>query len=447
MIGLTREGKLQIKKQTIQQEKLFEGKVFKNHRAMCDELGWEYIDSTNSKKAQLKVLSQYCEWYKQGQKIIIGKAHGNIGQTTNSSRMTESKLIKLGVQYNLLRIMLSDLNEEDIEILNTGQGELLHTNYFVMPTLQKATGLVGDYYYVSRHHQEQIAEIEEMPVEHVYDFFNCTHKKITRYITESLEDLKSKRLLTYSETKKLTFSHIVLDDSVMNRLKQTKKAVTKRVYSSSFATKGQLAFIMKCEREIMDKFGLTTFNQIYSRSKKERKRFFSLCVKQIRDNAERYARVSNDESIAQLKDLHKYAKCYEMTFVPNWIQKEMQRVNKQLSNEQSSLIELLNVHTFEGISHLPVGNDVRQYVNDKNVDSLKRNVQRRHDNAKGDTCRTSEDYVSNGNILIDNYVSRSCKEVREKLEEHGLIEKPDFNVHDSDNVVTVTIEEIDRYVA
>ena len=115
MIGLTRERKPQVKKQTIQQEKLFEGKVFKNHRALCEEFGWEYINSTNSKKAQLKVLSQYCELHKQRQKIIIGKIHESVGQTPNSSRMTESKLIKLGVQYNILRILLSDLNKEDIE--------------------------------------------------------------------------------------------------------------------------------------------------------------------------------------------------------------------------------------------------------------------------------------------------------------------------------------------
>lgn len=446
MLGKPRKGTkvVKLEKVSLDINKLYEGKVFKNHRLLCEELGWEYKDSTDSKKAQLKVLSQYCEWHKEGHKIIVDKVYKSQAVAQKNVRLTESKLIKLGVQYNILNIMLSNLSKEDVEALNEGQEDgLLHTNYFVIPTLQKATGLVGDYYYVSRHHQEQIAQIEGIPVEEVNDFFYCTHKKMNRYIDESLKELKNKRLLTYSETKKLTFARVVLSPHDFKILQQGKHVKTERVYSQSYATKGQLGFIAKCERQAMERFGLTTFNQIYGRSNKERKKFFSHCNKLIRDNAQAYATTSGDDSIAELIHLHKYAKCYEIMFIPSWIQKEMKRIDKQLK-EKAGFIELLNSHTFEGVCHLPVGEDVREYVNDKNVKSLKKNIQSRHRNAEDDSCRASEEYVSNGHTLVDNYVSRSCEGVRTKLEEYGLIQEPNFKVN---NVVTVGITEVEQQSA
>lgn len=140
MLGKPRQGTkvAKLEKVSLDMTKLYDGKLFKNHRFLCEELGWEYKDSTDSKKAQLKVLSQYCEYHKEGHKIIVDKAYKSQAVAPKKVRLTESKLIKLGVQYNLLKIMLSNLSKEDVEALNAGQEDgLLHTNYFVIPTLQK----------------------------------------------------------------------------------------------------------------------------------------------------------------------------------------------------------------------------------------------------------------------------------------------------------------------
>ena len=399
-----------------QDNKLQQGQVFKNYQALCEYLNIPKLKTgSNQYKAQLKALSQVCKYHKQGHKIIIYEVFQVAKPKPN--RMTDSKLIKLGVQYNLLRIMLSELNHQDVININNGLDDI-HTYYFIQPTLHKATGLVGDVYYASRHHQEQIAELEGMPLEHVQDFFNCTHKKLNRYLEDSLKELNSKRLVTYSETKKLTFRYDRLDYKDLAEVVEDGFLYGNRVYSHSYATHDQLAFIMKCEREVMDKFNLSTFNLIYSRSVEQRKRFFRQCVTHIR----KQAKLSDKEEIRVLKDLHKYSKCYQMSFIPSWIEKELKRVGKQLSYDKSMFLDLLNAHTFEDIEHLPTDTrDMKDYVNTKNIKSIKGNIKTRHDRAKEDSIRTSDDYVSNSNTLTDNYVSRSCGKAKEKLETNGLM--------------------------
>ncbi len=205
-------------------------------------------------------------------------------------------LIKLGVEYNLLNIMLQSVTEDDVRIINNGEEneqEMLHCNYFTIPTLHKATGLVNDFYYIARHNQEVISELENIEQEIIRDFFNMTHKKlnwiikeatglvndfyyIARHnqeviselenieqeiirdffnmthkklnwiIKESLDQLHKKRLITYHKGKKLTFVRWEYND---NKLKENGKVKGKCTYFSSFATKDQLALIEKCERE------------------------------------------------------------------------------------------------------------------------------------------------------------------------------------------------------
>ena len=47
------------------------GKEFRNMRDMCEQLGLQYKDSTNSRKAIIKEIEQYVELQKKGQKFTI----------------------------------------------------------------------------------------------------------------------------------------------------------------------------------------------------------------------------------------------------------------------------------------------------------------------------------------------------------------------------------------
>ena len=421
--------------------KLHKGQIIKNHKALCELLGVEPKTNGKSKQLQWKAFENHFKFHKQGHSIIIDEVY--VKPKVVTGRMTTSKLIRYGVEYNILRVMLSNIKQSDVTNLNCGVEDLddLQTYYFTSPTLHKAVGLVGDVYYTSRHHQEEIAEIEDIPLAHVQDFFNCTHKRIDTYLKQSLQELHDKRLLTYGETKKITLRYESSQQTSVNDILDNKRVQVGCVYNDIYATHEQLAFINKCERKVMVKFKLKKFNQIYTRSKNTRERFFSQCYKEVR----KQAKLSQDPHINVLKDLHKYAKCYKMTFVPNWIEEELQRVGKELSYNKSSFLELLNEHTFEEIQHLPTNvEDMRDYVNDTNMKSLKGNISNRNMKANSNSFRSDKDYVANGTILVDNYINRSCDDTKEKLIEHGLMKaKKDYSRFDDENIVTYELIDSD----
>ena len=53
-------------------EDIKKGMEFKNWKVLCDCLGWE-CKSSNNRKANEKELSRFCEWHKEGQRIIIDR--------------------------------------------------------------------------------------------------------------------------------------------------------------------------------------------------------------------------------------------------------------------------------------------------------------------------------------------------------------------------------------
>lgn len=65
------QAELEVIRQKLEKEFNKGGVIFKNHRLMCEELDWEFINSTNSKKSNIKTLDCICKHHKEGQKIII----------------------------------------------------------------------------------------------------------------------------------------------------------------------------------------------------------------------------------------------------------------------------------------------------------------------------------------------------------------------------------------
>lgn len=49
----------------------------KDHKKLCSLFNWEYTKGTNSRKAQLKELSRYCKWHKEGNKYYIDEIYDN----------------------------------------------------------------------------------------------------------------------------------------------------------------------------------------------------------------------------------------------------------------------------------------------------------------------------------------------------------------------------------
>lgn len=426
---------------------LFEGQEFRNYGALCDELKLpKFKTGSNQYKSQMKMLSQYCEWHKSGHKILIDKVFTQKQSKKVQVRQTTASLIKLGVEYNLLNIMLQSVTEDDVRIINNGEEneqEMLHCNYFTIPTLHKATGLVNDFYYIARHNQEVISELENIEQEIIRDFFNMTHKKLNWIIKESLDQLHKKRLITYHKGKKLTFVRWEYND---NKLKENGKVKGKCTYFSSFATKDQLALIEKCEREAMKKFNLSHFNYIYGRSSNERKKFFRSVEKRIRN----YAINSNNEEIKPLAKLNKYANAYEIYITPKWIMEEANKLEYKIQLAKDDYMKAREdyINVLKSMSEYQLVQthyDVRQVVNENVIKSLVRNSVARHKKADVESIRAKESYVNSCNKLIENYIQRKndYKTVRNSLIDRGLIKDSHDMDYNKENVeISLNIQDI-----
>ena len=51
-------------------------KTYKNYKELCNALEWE-VSSGNTKKKQLRILSEICNYEKQGNKFIIKEIYKN----------------------------------------------------------------------------------------------------------------------------------------------------------------------------------------------------------------------------------------------------------------------------------------------------------------------------------------------------------------------------------
>lgn len=93
-------------------DKLKKGMTFKNWKELCEFLG---IDSKggNIKKANEKELSRFCEWHKEGQKIIIDKKYRTPKNKKENRGRREGSENPMSIDYILSRMIIKDTIESE----------------------------------------------------------------------------------------------------------------------------------------------------------------------------------------------------------------------------------------------------------------------------------------------------------------------------------------------
>ena len=98
---------------------MFERKIYKNWRELCEELGWKTTGGTY-KKARLKELDTICSWYKEGNKIVVDEIFevakekvderaSNGGHSTKSTKEDDGRRNKNSIYKELDNIILDYL--------------------------------------------------------------------------------------------------------------------------------------------------------------------------------------------------------------------------------------------------------------------------------------------------------------------------------------------------
>lgn len=207
--------------------------VIKNYKELCVLLN-EQVQAGNSKKAQFSEWERYFQYEKDGNKFIIT----NIFDTPNEKVKDKTKgnnSIYITYIETLLMHLLS--RQENQTMICT-------KNYLMV-----ALGMVN-IKYIDKDTQKSIAKINSFKDYEIKEFHNRAYQTLDRILFTSLNNLKRRCLITYSD--KLHYTKINED---MGKL-----------YDDE-ATDDEYRKYTSIKREVLDEMGFKDLRDVYFKNK------------------------------------------------------------------------------------------------------------------------------------------------------------------------------------
>lgn len=297
-------------------EELYEGKIFKNYKELCEFFNWKKYKG-NAKLAQFKELNRYCEYAKEGHKIIIVKLHESV-------KDKEDK--RIGNSYG-------DIygNMVQLLILNYLNGKKEKSIVISKTNLLQQVGLTNRNYVTLKNYPHNLANYIDFNVIYVYDFYNINDSKLKRITERALNNLEKKRLIFCQNVIKIKKLHEV-NSRIANSLEKSMILETERkylklnnendVYKIRVSNKWK-KFKSEVSRELLDEFNIEyyyyaydiTINQKYISEEKENleESIFNVLINSEFDKDENLEKVNNliienikNDTVKRNNNLEKY---------------------------------------------------------------------------------------------------------------------------------------------
>ena len=232
---------------TIDLLKINVGLVVKNHEQMCELLGVEYKNNTNSKEAQRKEWARYFNWEKKGQKYIIIDIYDEpLEKSDKRSIGNHSKYVEF-IESMLLNI-LSRQNKNNIQI--TLKKLFLHLNMI-------------NRYYQEIEHNELMGRSDFINEFYINHFYQRTYQKLREIIFSSLKNMSKRKLIDFE---------MVIIVTEVEEIDGKRFKVPRR------ATEKEKIIINEIEQEVLQKMGLKNISIVHLKFKD--RQFYS-CVDQL----------------------------------------------------------------------------------------------------------------------------------------------------------------------
>ncbi|MED3562221.1 hypothetical protein [Bacillus xiapuensis] len=203
--------------------KISEGQVFKNYKVLCTELEMEIKPSAKGREYQLKELSRFCKFTKNGHKITIEEIYP-IPLPKIDGRGKDS------IYGNLVQLLIADL-------LAQSKGHISISRSKMMANI----GMVNDNYSEGRELIKKIALYVDINEKVVYDFYNTTSGSFKQIVETALKSLMDKRVIMYNTVIKVSEKH---------------------QRSTRTATTEELQLIMDVEKTVLKELGYKTISDV-----------------------------------------------------------------------------------------------------------------------------------------------------------------------------------------
>lgn len=209
--------------------KLYNGQIFKNYKALCKELEIPVKSSSNSKDAQFKELECFCKFHKDGHKFVIDEVYEEPKEKLDGRGKSEGS--KRSIYGNLIQLLITDLLAQCNGQISISRGWLM-----------RSIGMTNSNYNFCGEKITELSKHIEMNEKVIYDFYNTNNSNFKSTIETALNNLMDKRVVMYNTIIKV---------------------VEIEKYSSPRnASELELKIIMDCEKDALDEFGYNKLSEI-----------------------------------------------------------------------------------------------------------------------------------------------------------------------------------------
>ena len=302
-------------------QELREGLIIKNYKVLCDE----YLDVKPTKgacrKYHFKELERYCDYHKEGQKIIIDKVF----------ECVKEKIDMRGKQDNNTAPYVENIKLNIIgELLTKGT----NGKYVVgKGVLLRNVGLTNINYSYCKRRQNKLATYLEINKEIVNDYYNSVDSMLLGNLEKALKDLSNQKIIQYNTTLMLckniitniTYEHTTRIDEFDEEIEIVKPIVQSDVIYVE-ATDEERSIILEVENDILKEMNEKRLTDIILKGKS--KEYYSRCYKEIRKN---------------IKDINFYFQAYDIIYLFNNLVEYLEKNgyddwSSDLSRNQSEII-------------------------------------------------------------------------------------------------------------
>lgn len=321
-------------------EKLKKGMTFKNYKELCEFLEIK-VTSGTAKESQFKELSRFCEWHKDGNKIIIDK------------KFRTPKNKEDGRMDRMTQEVMGNMLVEQICIY--GKENSLST-FFDKNLLYEKCEMHNENYKFYRFKQDELSEREKIDIEVVRDFYNVSNSTFVSNIEKGAKWLKSKKLATMVDTY----------------------AIKCKNGGHRVVTKEELAVIQSYEAKVIEEELRTTRQSLFLNSTEDknyykfRNRVAEVIIEDIEKisqyRANELKKVLHAEVILGLSDMKYYYPCYEfigdVNRIKKFYNKQFEKAKREKANERT--IEKINESVDKKITNAKEGKSNKEYRTEEN---------------------------------------------------------------------------------
>lgn len=362
---------------------MLELKTYKNYKEICEAMDWE-VSTGNTKKKHLRILSELCDYEKQGQKIIIKEIYNN----------KEVCLDMRGKQDNNTPSYVNNIELNIVgELLTKG----IDGKYVVgRGVLLKNIGLTNINYSYCKKRQGKLATYLEIKKEFVNDYYNSVDSMLLGNLEKALKNLSNKKVIQVNSTllicknviTNIIYEHTTRIDEFDEEIETVKPIVeSDMIYVQ--ATDEERKIIIDIENKVLEDMGEKRLTDVILKGKS--KIYYDTCYKEIRK---------------YITDINFYFQAYDIIYAFNSLEKYLNQNgyddwSKELKEKQSLEIN-------SGAMNKIINNATKRQEKEKrkSIQAWGENTNKRHE------IRLDENYIPNYNKINENVIDLNSKNIK-----------------------------------